>query len=208
MTNEERIKILEMVATGKLTVGQASQLMDTLGMKSTTDAAKRPDQGQRSGGYTQEAIGRIRGYRKSGDTVLTEAGLTNLPARQIAALKNNGVDANYIRALQGAGLVADITVDQVISLYNNGIDADYIRALQEAGLTDLTAKQVISLYNNGIDADYIRALQEAGLIDLTAKQVISLYNNGVDADDVRALREVDVTGPTVERLLSWKEYGV
>ena len=178
MTNEERIKILEMVAAGKLTVEQASQLMDTLGTKSATDAAQRPDQGQRSGGYTQETIGRIRGYRKSGDTVLTEAGLANFPARQIAALKNYGVDA------------------------------DYIRALQEAGLADLTVRQVISLYNYGVDADYIRALQEAGLTDLTVRQVISLYNYGVDADDVRALREDGVAGPTVERLLSLKKYGV
>jgi len=175
MTNEERIKILEMVAAGKLTVEQASQLMDTLGTKSATDAAQRPDQGQRSGGYTQETIGRIRGYRKSGDTVLTEAGLANFPARQIAALKNYGVDA------------------------------DYIRALQEAGLADLTVRQVISLYNYGIDANYVRALQEAGLADLTVRQVISLYNYGVDADDVRALREDSVAGPTVERLLSLKK---
>lgn len=178
MTNEERIKILEMVAAGKLTVEQASQLMDTLGTKSATDATKRPDQGQRPGGYTQETLGRIRGYRKSGETVLTEAGLANLPARDIAALKNYGVDA------------------------------DYIRALQEAGLANLSVRQVISLYNYGIDANYVRALQEAGLADLTVRQVISLYNYGVDADDVSALREDGVAGPTVERLLSLKKYGI
>ncbi|HEX4205274.1 MAG TPA: hypothetical protein VHZ51_14000 [Ktedonobacteraceae bacterium] len=48
MTNEERIKILEMVASGKLTVEQADQLMDILSTKSTTDAEKRPE-GQRTG---------------------------------------------------------------------------------------------------------------------------------------------------------------
>jgi hypothetical protein len=149
MTNEERIKILEMVAAGKLTVEQASQLMDKLGTKSTTDAAKRPDQGQRSGGYTQETIGRIRGYRKSGDTVLTEAGLANFPARQIAALKNYGVDADYIRALQEAGL-ADLTVRQVISLYNNGVDADDVRALREDGVAGPTVERLLSLKKYGV----------------------------------------------------------
>jgi len=149
MTNEERIKILEMVAAGKLTVEQASQLMDKLGTKSTTDAAKRPDQGQRSGGYTQETIGRIRGYRKSGDTVLTEAGLANFPARQIAALKNNGVDADYIRALQEAGL-ADLTVRQVISLYNYGVDADDVRALREDGVAGPTVERLLSLKKYGV----------------------------------------------------------
>ena len=149
MTNEERIKILEMVAAGKLTVEQASQLMDTLGTKSATDAAQRPDQGQRSGGYTQETIGRIRGYRKSGDTVLTEAGLANFPARQIAALKNYGVDADYIRALQEAGL-ADLTVRQVISLYNYGVDADDVRALREDGVAGPTVERLLSLKKYGV----------------------------------------------------------
>jgi hypothetical protein len=149
MTNEERIKILEMVAAGKLTVEQASQLMDLFSTKSTTDAAKRPDQGQRSGGYTQETIGRIRGYRKSGDTVLTEAGLANFPARQIAALKNYGVDADYIRALQEAGL-ADLTVRQVISLYNYGVDADDVRALREDGVAGPTVERLLSLKKYGV----------------------------------------------------------
>jgi len=149
MTNEERIKILEMVAAGKLTVEQASQLMDKLGTKSTTDAAKRPDQGQRSGGYTQETIGRIRGYRKSGDTVLTEAGLADLPARQIAALKNYGVDADYIRALQEAGLT-DLTVRQLISLYNYGVDADDVRALREDGVAGPTVERLLSLKKYGV----------------------------------------------------------
>lgn len=149
MTNEERIKILEMVAAGKLTVEQASQLMDKLGTKSATDAAKRTDQGQRSGGYIQETIGRIRGYRKSGDTVLTEAGLVNLPARQIATLKNYGVDADYIRALQEAGL-ADLTVRQAISLYNYGVDADDVRALREDGVAGPTVERLLSLKKYGV----------------------------------------------------------
>src|SRR5215472_4627337 len=149
MTNEERRKILEMVAAGKLTVEQASQLMDTLGTKSTTDAAKRPDQGQRSDGYTQETIGRIRGYRKSGDTVLTGAGLANFPARQIIALNNYGIDANYVRALQEAGL-ADLTVRQIISLYNYGVDADDVRALREDGVAGPTVERLLSLKKYGV----------------------------------------------------------
>jgi hypothetical protein len=120
MTNEERIKILEMVAAGKLTVEQASQLMDKLGTKSATDAAKRPDQGQRSGGYTQETIGRIRGYRKSGDTVLTEAGLADLTVREVISLYNYGVDAADVRALREDG-VAGPTVERLLSLKKYGV---------------------------------------------------------------------------------------
>jgi hypothetical protein len=52
MTSEERKKILEMVASGRLTVEQADQLMDLLSAKGTTDAEKRPE-GQITGEYTQ-----------------------------------------------------------------------------------------------------------------------------------------------------------
>ncbi len=101
MTNEERIKILEMVAAGKLTVEQASQLMDKLGTKSTTDAAKRPDQGQRSG-------------------ALQEAGLADLTVRQVISLYNNGVDADDVRALREDG-VAGPTVERLLSLKKYGV---------------------------------------------------------------------------------------
>jgi hypothetical protein len=120
MTSEERKKILEMVASGRLTVEQADQLMDLFSAKSTTVAAKRPDQGQRSGGYTQETIGRIRGYRKSGDTVLTEAGLADLTVRQVISLYNYGVDADDVRALREDG-VAGPTVERLLSLKKYGV---------------------------------------------------------------------------------------
>ena len=44
MTNQERTKILEMVASGKLTIEQADQLLERLGAQSLADAEKRPDQ--------------------------------------------------------------------------------------------------------------------------------------------------------------------
>jgi hypothetical protein len=136
MTSEERKKILEMVASGRLTVEQADQLMDLFSTKSTTDAEKRPE-GQRTGEYTQEFMGRIRGYGKVVDKGLRVGELT---AREITSLKNNGVDTDYVRALMDLGL-PDLTVKQIIDLRNYGIDGDYIRGLQEAGIADLTTKQ-------------------------------------------------------------------
>ena len=142
MTSEERKKILEMVASGRLTVEQADQLMDLFSTKSTTDAEKRPE-GQRTGEYTREFMGRIRGYGKVVDKGLRVGELT---AREITSLKNNGVDTDYVRALMDLGL-PDLTVKQIIDLRNYGIDGDYIRGLQEAGIADLTTKQCIPLKN-------------------------------------------------------------
>jgi hypothetical protein len=121
MTNKERVKILEMVAAGKLSVEQAGELMDILGAKSATDAEKRSDQELRANKYNQEAMGKIRGYRRAWDRGLRAAGLPNLTVEEIGALMNNGVSAEYIRALLETGL-SDLTVKQIIRLKSHGVD--------------------------------------------------------------------------------------
>ena len=95
MTNQERTKILEMVASGKLTIEQADQLLERLGAQSRADAEKRPDQS------------------------VLPVGFTNFTGEQMAALEVYEVDADYIRALQEAGL-RDLTVKQLISLKEHG----------------------------------------------------------------------------------------
>ena len=153
MTNQERTKILEMVASGKLTIEQADQLLETLGAQSMASAEKRPDQNKNASGFT------------------------NFTGEQMAALEVYEVDADYIRALQEAGL-RDLTVKQLISLKNYEVDADDIVALREAGFTNLTVKQLISLKTYEVDAEYVRALREAGFTNLTVEQLISLKEHG------------------------------
>ncbi|HEY3993304.1 MAG TPA: hypothetical protein VGM01_10540 [Ktedonobacteraceae bacterium] len=182
MTNQERIKILEMVASGKITVEQADQLIETLNAKSLADAEKQTDQGQRTNEYSQEMLGKIRGARKTGE-------------------------ADYIRALREAGLT-DLTVEQIVSLKSYKVSPEYIRALRETELTDLTVKQIISLNMYKISPAYIRALKETGLTDLTAEQVISLNMYKVGAEYIRALRGTGLTDLTVEQIISLKIYKV
>ncbi len=153
MTNPERTKILEMVAEGSLTIEQADQLLERLSAQSQASAEQRPDQSQ-----------------------LT-AGFPTFTGKQMAALEAHEVDADYIRALQEAGL-RDLTVKQLISLKDYEIDADEIVALREAGFTDLTVKQLISLKTYEVDADDIRARRAAGFTDLTVEHLISLKEQG------------------------------
>ena len=95
MTNQERTKILEMVASGKLTIEQADQLLERLGAQNLADAEKQPDQRQRA------------------------ARFTNFTREQMAALEVYEVDADYVRALQEAGFT-NLNVEQLISLKEHG----------------------------------------------------------------------------------------
>ncbi len=133
MTNQERTKILEMVAEGSLTVEQADQLLERLGVQSQISAEKQP--------YKSENTSEFAMFTKE----------------QLAALGVYEVDEGYIKALQEAGL-RDLTVKQLISLKNYEVEADDVRALREAGLRDLTVKQLISLKTYEVEADDVRAL--------------------------------------------------
>ena len=124
MTNQERTKILEMVAEGSLTIEQADQLLERLGAQSRADAEKRPDQS------------------------VLPVGFTTFTGEQMAALESYEVDEGYIRALQEAGL-RDLTAKQLISLKNYEVEADDIVALREAGFTNLTVEQLIALKKYG-----------------------------------------------------------
>src|SRR5260370_1598936 len=99
--------------------------MDILGDKSAKDAEKRSDKELRANEYNQEAMGKIRGYRRAGDRGLRAAGLPNLTVEEIGALMNNGVSAEYVRDLLETGL-GDLTLKQIISLKNNGINSNYL----------------------------------------------------------------------------------
>lgn len=80
MTNQERMKILEWLAEGSLTVEQADQLLERLGAQSKAAAEQQPDQRQEASGFTM------------------------FSGEQLAALQGYEVDADYVRALQSAGL--------------------------------------------------------------------------------------------------------
>jgi len=228
MTKEERIKILEMVAAGRLSVEQANKLMDILSAKSTTDTEKRLEEGLRTDEYTQEAMGRIRGYGKTLDRglravglkwdkphdagtdyvkALRGTGLVELTTDELATLKMNGVSANYVKSLREAGL-GDLKTDQIITLKSCGINADYVKALREAGLVELTADELATLKMNGVSANYVKSLCEAGLGDLKTDQIITLKSCEISANYVRELREAGLDVLSVDQIIALKYSGV
>ena len=153
MANQERTKILEMLASGTLTIDQADQLLESLGAPSHAGAEQGPDQRKEASGFP------------------------HFTGEQLAILKDYEVGTDDIRALREVGFT-NLTVEQLIALKNYEVDADYVRMLHEAGFTNLTVEQLISLKTYDVDADDIRALHEAGFTDLTVEQLIAWKKHG------------------------------
>src|SRR6266699_1599702 len=195
--SEERVQVLAMLVTGKITIDQANQLLEVLGEEPLSEPerwssqSRKQDEGWRE--PVREFQGRTAAQRMPSftfDQIIElsehEVNPDFLKALRNAGLSDQEVKPSYARALREAGLM-DLSVDQVIELSEHEIKPSYLAKLREAGLTDLTFDQVIELNDHEVKPAYIKALREAGLVDLTFDQVIELSEREVDPAYVRAL---------------------
>lgn len=135
---------------------------------------------------------------------LKSAGLTNLTADQLIALKVQDVTPEYIRGLREQGLHPD--VNEIIGMRVQGVTPEYIHDLRALGLNaDVT--HVVGLKVQGVTPEYFRGLKEAGLNpdvdkliamkvqDVTPEYVRDLKTLGltVDADKIIGMKVQDVT---------------
>ena len=112
------------------------------------------------------------------------AGVRDITADQLIALKIQGVTPEYVRGMQEVGLQSD--ADQLVAMRVQGITPEYVRELRAAGVT-VSGDELIAMKVQGVDADYVRGFQLAGLHP--------------DADDLVAMKVQDVTPEYVRSLL-------
>jgi hypothetical protein len=210
MQNQERLKVLEMLAAGKINVEQADQLLELLNAKTPAGDEGQSEPFPRTGDYTREPagkMGRVRGTWRATGKGERETGLPGLSIEQAKALKNHMVSVDYIRELAEVGL-ADLSVEQLIALKNHLVNAKYVASLHEAGLTDLSVEQLIALKNHMVSAKYVASLHEAGLNELGVEQIIALKNYAVNPQYVASLREAGLTNLTIEQIISLSMYQI
>src|SRR6266704_2838039 len=206
--SEERVQVLAMLVTGKITIDQANQLLEVLGEEPLSEPerwssqSRKQDEGwrepvrefqgrtaaQRMPSFTFDQIIELSEHEVEPDYLIKfrDAGIAHLDVEQIIELSEHEVDPVYFIKFREAGLT-DLTVEQIIELSDHEIKPSYLAKLREAGLTDLTFDQVIELNDHEVKPAYIKALREAGLVDLTFDQVIELSEREVDPAYVRAL---------------------
>ena len=114
---EERILILEMLATGKIDGRQADELLESL--ESPTPGTLPPAR-----------------------AALKPPSL-RLSAEQILELGAHGVSPKFIRETHG--IFPDIDVEQIIELYNHGISIDFLRELRDENLLGRDPAAVIDI---------------------------------------------------------------
>src|SRR5580692_1930108 len=112
------------------------------------------------------------------------AGLDNLSADQLVAMKIQGVTPEYVRGLREQGLHPD--VDELLSMRIQGASPEYIHDLRSLGLNP-DADQIVAMKIQGVDATYVSGLKDGGL-QPNIDQLIAMKIQGVTPDYVRSLQ--------------------
>jgi hypothetical protein len=129
----------------------------------------------------QESTGAKQGYIDS----LKEAGLTNLTADELIALKVQGITAGYVNSMKELGVKTG--VDELVGMKVQGITPDYVREMRAATGQNLSAEDLIGLKVQGITPDYVKQVHELGM-KTDADGLIGMKVEGVTPEYVRELR--------------------
>jgi DNA-binding transcriptional ArsR family regulator len=185
--SEECRQVLELLASGKVTIEQANQLLDALGEEHASEANDRAAAEQHSArrppGLSPDLLVQLTAV--SGDAAyiaqLRDLGLTDLPQELLVELTAVSGDVAYIKKLRDLELT-DLPRELLVQLTAVRGDAAYIKELRDSGLTeDLPPELLVQLMAVGADVRYIRELRDAGLIEISHKQLEDLKGRGVAA---------------------------
>jgi beta-lactamase regulating signal transducer with metallopeptidase domain len=139
---------------------------------------------------------------------LTDAGYTNLSVDQIIALKEHGVDPDYIKAMLGAGLGTP-GVEQMIRLREHGVDPAFVASIVTSGLVDdLDVGSVVRLRENGVDGEDMGRVRALGFGPFSAGDVIRLRQHGVESATFEALKEAGLVSAGVDGAVQFRENDV
>lgn len=117
----------------------------------------------------------------------------------IVATKLNGIDREYVEALQNAGY-DQLNLDQMKQAKTHGVSSEVIAGLQQAGFDNIPFDLLIRTRASGLSVETAQELQNIGQGDLSLEAMIVYQQRGVDATYIKQLQAVGFTPLSLEQI--------
>jgi beta-lactamase regulating signal transducer with metallopeptidase domain len=121
----------------------------------------------------------------------------------LVGMKVQGVTPEYVKELRSMGFNPD--VDEIIGMKVQGVTADYVQGLKDVGI-QADADDIVGMKVQGVTPEYVRELQAAGL-KVSADEVVGLKVQGVTAAYVKGLRDQGLN-PSTDDVIGMKVQSV
>ena len=121
----------------------------------------------------------------------------------LVGMKVQGITPEYVKELRSLGFNPD--VDEIIGMKVQGVTAEYVRGMKEAGIP-ADADQIVGMKVQGVTPEYVRELQGLGL-KLDADTIVGLKVQGVTAAYVKGLQDQGFK-PDADDIVGMKVQGV
>jgi len=130
---------------------------------------------------------------------MNKAGLENLGADELIALRIQDVTPAYIREMRSTGLNPD--VHALIAMKVQGITPEYVKAVRSMGFTP-DANDLIAMKVQDITPAYVKGMRDLG-IDANTHDFIAMKAQDITPDYVRTMRAAGFN-PSTHELISMK----
>ena len=131
------------------------------------------------------------------------AGLKNLSADELIAMKTQGVTPDYVREIHDLGLKP--SADEFVGMRVQGITPEYVREMHTIA-SSLNVDELIGMKVQGITPQYANDLHALGL-QPAPDSLIGMKVQGITPEYVRAMQAVGLK-PGVDGLIGMKVQGI
>jgi beta-lactamase regulating signal transducer with metallopeptidase domain len=121
----------------------------------------------------------------------------------LVGMKVQGITPEYVKELRSLGFNPD--VDQIVGMKVQGVTPEYVRGMKEAGIP-ADADQIVGMKVQGVTPEYVRELQGLGL-KMDADEIVGLKVQGVTPAYVKGLRDQGFN-PDADDIVGMKVQGV